>query len=62
MVEHLLNRYGSAIAEIEAIVDERADLAEPLKDAPDYVRAEIVQAARNEGVLHLVMPSRPARA
>ncbi len=53
MVEHLLNRYGSAIAEIEAIVDERADLAEPLKDAPDYVRAEIVQAARNEGVLHL---------
>lgn len=53
MVEHLLNRYGSAISEIEAIVDERADLAEPLTGAPDYVRAEIVQAARNEGVLHL---------
>lgn len=53
MVEHLLNRYGSAISEIEAIVDEQADLAEPLKRAPDYVRAEIVQAARNEGVLHL---------
>lgn len=53
MVEHLLNRYGSAISEIEAIVDQRADLAEPLTGAPDYVRAEIVQAARNEGVLHL---------
>ncbi|WP_320414894.1 glycerol-3-phosphate dehydrogenase/oxidase [Kocuria sp. cx-116] len=53
MVEHLLNRYGSAISEIGALVDERADLAEPLTGAPDYVRAEIVQAARNEGVLHL---------
>lgn len=52
-VEHLLNRYGSAISEIGALVDERADLAEPLQGAPDYVRAEIVQAARNEGVLHL---------
>lgn len=53
IVEHLLNRYGSAISEIGALVDERADLAEPLTGAPDYVRAEIVQAARNEGVLHL---------
>ncbi|GAA2115905.1 glycerol-3-phosphate dehydrogenase/oxidase [Kocuria atrinae] len=53
MVEHLLNRYGSGISEVGTIVDERADLAEPLKGAPEYIRAEIVQAARNEGVLHL---------
>ena len=52
-VDHLLNRYGAGIAEIESIVDEREDLAEPLKDAPEYLRAEVVQAARNEGVLHL---------
>ena len=53
MVEHLLNRYGSGISEVGTIVDERADLAEPLKGAPEYIRAEIVQAARNECVLHL---------
>ena len=52
-VDHLLNRYGSALSEIEALVNERADLAEPLSGAPEYLRAEIVQAARNEGVLHL---------
>lgn len=52
-VDHLLNRYGAGIAEIESIVDEREDLAEPLKEAPEYLRAEVVQAARNEGVLHL---------
>lgn len=53
-VEHLLNRYGSAISEIEAIVDERPEFAEAVHGAPEYIRAEIVQAARNEGVLHLV--------
>lgn len=52
-VTHLLNRYGSAVSEIQAIVEEQPDLAAPLKGAPDYVRAEIVQAARHEGVLHL---------
>ncbi len=52
-VDHLLNRYGSGISEIESIVDEREDLADALRGAPEYVRAEIVQAARNEGVLHL---------
>ncbi|NKE08705.1 glycerol-3-phosphate dehydrogenase/oxidase [Kocuria subflava] len=53
VVEHLLNRYGSGIAEIEALVEEQPDLAQPLGGAPTYVRAEIVQAARNEGALHL---------
>ncbi|KAA9395151.1 glycerol-3-phosphate dehydrogenase/oxidase [Kocuria coralli] len=53
MVEHLLNRYGSAIDEIEALVAEQPDLASALEGAPEYLRAEIVQACRNEGALHL---------
>lgn len=52
-VAHLLNRYGSAISEIEDLVREQSDLARPLGGAPEYLRAEVVQAARNEGVLHL---------
>lgn len=52
-VEHLLNRYGSAISEIEALVEERPDLGVPLSGAPQYLRAEIVQAARHEGALHV---------
>ncbi|MDO5617648.1 glycerol-3-phosphate dehydrogenase/oxidase [Kocuria sp.] len=52
-VTHLLNRYGSGISEIEALVAEQPDLAQPLTGAPEYLRAEVVQAARHEGVLHL---------
>lgn len=53
MVDHLLNRYGSAITEIEDLVAEQEDLARPLAAAPAYLRAEVVQAARHEGVLHV---------
>ena len=48
-----MNRYGSAITEIEDLVAEQEDLARPLAAAPAYLRAEVVQAARHEGVLHV---------
>lgn len=53
VVGHLLNRYGSAISEIEALVEQRPDLGRALTGAPQYLRAEIVQAVRHEGALHI---------
>ncbi|NHU84139.1 glycerol-3-phosphate dehydrogenase/oxidase [Kocuria sp. JC486] len=52
-VTGLLNRYGSGIAELQELVEQDPSLARPLEGAPQYLRAEIVQAARNEGALHL---------
>ncbi|PRY00039.1 glycerol-3-phosphate dehydrogenase/oxidase [Allonocardiopsis opalescens] len=52
-VEHLLRRYGSLIEEVLALIEERPDLSRPLKGADDYLRAEIVYAARHEGARHL---------
>lgn len=52
-LERLLFRYGSLLEDIFALMDENPELATPLKDAPRYLRAEIVYAARSEGVLHL---------
>ena len=52
-LERLLFRYGSLLEDIFALMDENPELATPLTDAPRYLRAEIVYAARSEGVLHL---------
>jgi glycerol-3-phosphate dehydrogenase len=52
-VEHLLQRYGSLVGELLALLAERPDLAEPLADAPIYLRVEAYYAARAEGALHL---------
>ncbi|MEY9962363.1 glycerol-3-phosphate dehydrogenase [Streptacidiphilus sp. MAP12-16] len=52
-VEHLLNRYGSLAEEVMELIAEDASLAEPLTHADDYLRAEVVYAARCEGALHL---------
>ncbi|QMU79283.1 glycerol-3-phosphate dehydrogenase/oxidase [Streptacidiphilus sp. PB12-B1b] len=52
-VEHLLNRYGSLVGELLQLVAEDPSLAEPLGGADDYLRAEVVHAARSEGARHL---------
>jgi glycerol-3-phosphate dehydrogenase len=54
VVEHLLERYGSMTVELLAMIDGRPDLAEPLPGAPEYLAAEVVYAAQNEGAQHVV--------
>lgn len=52
-MDHLLHRYGSLIHELIDLIEEEPALAEPLKNAPAYIGAEVVYAATHEGVLHL---------
>jgi glycerol-3-phosphate dehydrogenase len=52
-IEHLLNRYGSLIDELLALIAETPDLGEPLEGSDDYLRVEIVYAATHEGAAHL---------
>ncbi len=52
-VERLLDRYGSLIHQLIALIDEQPDLREPLDGADEYLRAEIAYAASHEGALHL---------
>ncbi|SEL07656.1 glycerol-3-phosphate dehydrogenase/oxidase [Streptacidiphilus jiangxiensis] len=52
-VEHLLNRYGALTEEVLQLIAEEPGLAEPLSGADDYLRAEVVYAARAEGARHL---------
>ncbi|WP_037605642.1 glycerol-3-phosphate dehydrogenase/oxidase [Streptacidiphilus rugosus] len=52
-VEHLLNRYGSLAEEVLRLIVDDPGLGEPLTGADDYLRAEVVYAARAEGARHL---------
>ncbi|SEG62960.1 glycerol-3-phosphate dehydrogenase [Actinacidiphila yanglinensis] len=52
-IEHLLNRYGTLAEEVLALIAEDPSLGEPLPAADDYLRAEIVYAAKSEGARHL---------
>ncbi|MEU7986266.1 glycerol-3-phosphate dehydrogenase/oxidase [Streptosporangium canum] len=52
-IEHLLQRYGSMIDEVLALIEADPSLALPLAGADDYLRAEIVYAATHEGARHL---------
>ena len=52
-IEHLLNRYGSLAEEVLALVAEDPTLADALSGSDDYLRAEVVYAARFEGARHL---------
>ncbi|WP_042389239.1 glycerol-3-phosphate dehydrogenase/oxidase [Streptacidiphilus melanogenes] len=52
-VEHLLNRYGALTEEVLELIAGEPGLAEPLNGADDYLRAEVVYAARAEGARHL---------
>jgi len=53
VVEHLLERYGTVVAEVLALIDERPELARPIVGAPEYLAAEVVHAALAETALHL---------
>ncbi len=52
-IEHLLNRYGSLIHEVIALIEDDPTLREPLAGASDHIRAEAVYAASHEGARHL---------
>lgn len=52
-VEHLLNRYGSMVPEVLAVIKENPAMAEPLPGADDYLAAEVVYAATHEGARHV---------
>jgi glycerol-3-phosphate dehydrogenase len=52
-VEHLLNRYGSCVHDLLAMVRAEPDLAEPLPGADDYLAVEARYAVTHEGARHL---------
>ncbi|MCW2796091.1 glycerol-3-phosphate dehydrogenase/oxidase [Nocardioides sp.] len=52
-IDHLLNRYGSLVDDLLALIDARRVLALPLAGAEDYLAAEIVYAVTHEGARHL---------
>ncbi len=52
-IEHLLHRYGSCTRELLSMIADDAELGLPIPGATDYLRAEVVYAASNEGALHL---------
>ncbi|MEZ0092135.1 glycerol-3-phosphate dehydrogenase/oxidase [Streptacidiphilus sp. EB129] len=52
-IEHLLNRFGSMAEEVLELIAQDPSLADPLTGAEDYLRAEVVYAARYEGARHL---------
>lgn len=51
--EHLLDRYGSQITGLTDLIAAHPDLGRPLAAAPEYLRAEVALACRDEGALHL---------
>ncbi|MDQ6648562.1 MAG: glycerol-3-phosphate dehydrogenase/oxidase [Actinomycetota bacterium] len=52
-IEHLLNRYGSKVDEVLALIAENPRLGEPIEGAEDYLVVEAHYAASHEGALHL---------
>jgi len=52
-VEHMLNRYGSNVHDLLAMLRADPSLAEPLPGADDYLRVEAWYAVTHEGARHL---------
>ncbi|PND58741.1 glycerol-3-phosphate dehydrogenase [Mycobacterium sp. ENV421] len=52
-IARLLNRYGSMIGEVLALIRDDPSLGAPLPAADDYLRAEVVYGTTHEGALHL---------
>ncbi len=52
-VEHLLSRYGSEVGTLIDLIEADPTLAEPLANAPAYLRVEVAFAVQYEGSLHL---------
>ncbi|EOD70119.1 glycerol-3-phosphate dehydrogenase/oxidase [Amycolatopsis vancoresmycina] len=52
-VEHLLQRYGTRIWNLVALIEEDPSLREPITETSEYLRVEAVYAVSHEGALHL---------
>lgn len=52
-MHHLLRRYGSELPAMLAEIDSDPTLAQPLKAAPQFIRAEVHRACTVEGAMHL---------
>ncbi|GAA4609493.1 glycerol-3-phosphate dehydrogenase [Actinoplanes octamycinicus] len=52
-IEHLLQRYGTLVDEVLALIEADPALGEPLAGAPDHLGAEVVYAVTHEGARHL---------
>jgi glycerol-3-phosphate dehydrogenase len=52
-IEHLLNRYGSAVHDLLTLLREQPSLATPLPGADDYLQVEALYAVTHEGARHL---------
>ena len=52
-IEHLLQRYGTLVEEVLALVAEDPSLGEGLAGTEDYLKAEVVYAVTHEGARHL---------
>ncbi len=52
-IEHLLNRYGSAVGDVLELTRGDRSLARPLLDGYPYLRAEVAYAVTHEGALHV---------
>jgi glycerol-3-phosphate dehydrogenase len=52
-IDHLLERYGSLVDEVLALIGRRPDLGQPLPGADDYLAVEVVYAVTHEGARHL---------
>lgn len=52
-MEHLLERYGSEIYDLLALIEAEPELAQPLEHAPQFLKADVAFAVRAEGALHL---------
>lgn len=51
--DHLLERYGAELTDIIAQIEEDPSLGAPLAATPQFLRADVLQAVRAEGALHL---------
>lgn len=52
-VERLLDRYGSCVDDLVAILKQRPDLGMPIPNVQDYLDVEVAYACTHEGALHL---------
>lgn len=52
-VEHLLERYGAELEDVMALIAQDPTWGQPLAAAPQFLRADVLQAVRAEGALHL---------
>ena len=52
-MERLLFRYGTLVRDVLEPAEADGSLVEPLAHAPRYLRAEVLYAAQEEGVIHL---------